>query len=54
VRWANLEPDAGAWALEAPPKGALAGGEIKVQPASAGARQLEVFQFTGADLRLHA
>ena len=47
VRWANLEPDAGSWTLEQPPKGALQASGIKVQPAEAGARQLEVFNFVG-------
>lgn len=48
VRWANLQPDNGNWVLETPPKGALAAGGSKIQPAAAGAQQLEIFSFTGA------
>jgi hypothetical protein len=47
VRWANLEPDAGSWTLEQPPKGALQAAGVKIQPPAAGARQLEVFNFVG-------
>ena len=46
VRWANLEPSAGAWALEGPPPAFVSAGGVDIAPASAGARQLESFNFT--------
>jgi hypothetical protein len=48
VRWANLNPDTGAWTLEQPPKGALTAKGVDIQPPNGGARQLESFQFIGA------
>jgi hypothetical protein len=48
VRWANLKPAAGAWTLEGPPAGVVAANGVDIAPASAGARQLESFNFTAA------
>ena len=48
VRWANIEPSAGAWALEGAPGGVVSANGVDIAPPSAGARQLESFNFVAA------
>jgi predicted secreted protein len=48
VRWANLEPSAGAWALEESSAGVVTASGVDIAPPSAGARQLESFNFVAA------
>lgn len=48
VRWGNVNPTAGAWALEASPKSALKAQGHKVEPPANGSQQLETFDFVAA------